>query len=140
MVEVNGGVKTGRSCQGAGGLDLNPNGLIIKTAWRRLRKGRSKTHWWPKKGVQEGRRKQEAGSLVSSERSWKHGRFSSETYRLQTLDGVLTDVHAPGLLHLHMAQVLQRHKMESCDTQLLSRGKVRSVGSEAGLSELPLHR
>lgn len=45
--------------------------------------------------------------------------FSNETYRFQTLDCILTDVHAPGLFHLHVAQVLQgtegeRGKMESC--------------------------
>lgn len=47
--------------------------------------------------------------------------FFHETYRFQTLDCVLTDVHAPGLFHLHVAQVLKggrgdkdRGKTESC--------------------------
>lgn len=33
--------------------------------------------------------------------------FSRETYRLEPLHCVLADVHPPGLLHLHMSQVLQ---------------------------------
>lgn len=33
--------------------------------------------------------------------------FSRETYRLQPLHCILADVHASGLLHLHMSQVLQ---------------------------------
>ena len=33
--------------------------------------------------------------------------FPSETYRFQPLHCILADVHASGLLHLHMSQVLQ---------------------------------
>lgn len=33
--------------------------------------------------------------------------FSSETYRFQPLHCILADVHASGLLHLHMSQILQ---------------------------------
>lgn len=33
--------------------------------------------------------------------------FPSETYRFQPLHCILADVHASGLLHLHVSQVLQ---------------------------------
>lgn len=85
-------------------------------------KGPVKYRWPKKKKCREEilKNKKEAGSLVSSDSV--PGRtvgFSNETYCFQTLDCVLTDVHAPGLFHLHMAQVLQgreeeREKMESC--------------------------
>lgn len=83
------------------------------------------TYRWHKKKKGGGeilKNKKEAGSVVSGDSvPGRRGGFSTETYRFQTLDGVLTDVHAPGLFHLHVAQVLQgsegertREKMESC--------------------------
>lgn len=38
--------------------------------------------------------------------------FSRETYRLKPLHCILADVHPPGLLYLHMSQVLQETQRE----------------------------
>lgn len=56
--------------------------------------------------MEEEKRKCDIWSVAASFLEVRRG-FSSETYRFQPLHCILTDVHASGLFHLHMSQVLQ---------------------------------
>lgn len=61
--------------------------------------------------------------------------LSSETYRFEPLHSVLADVHAPGLLHLHMSQVLQGTEKER--VRNLRVWSKNGYSNEAGVSKIP---
>lgn len=62
----------------------------------------------------------------------EQGGFSGETYRLQTLDGILTDVHAPRLFHLHVAQVLRSRGGETRWSHAVTQQEVGRVSRGRG--------